>query len=396
MNSRDLLPIGTKPDASPHDVTVEASPPNAASDLVKVVGPEEVIFQWATQACEPSDLPDIPARAFRDAQDRVHLIASHHTNRQMIGPNLNQVTHNCTPIMHSHDDPDPSRFDSREWIHAVYTTDGMTVYALVHNEYQGHRYADQCPSDKYVQCWFNAITLAVSHDGGDTFTHAEPPNHLVVSIPYQYPSDSGPAGSYSPSNIVRHPTDGFYYTLIHLEGYRDQKSGTCVMRTHDLADPRSWRAWDGAGFNVQFINPYQISPTRIHDHVCQPIDPGNIQNMSQSLTFNTHYNRFLLVGLAHEADPDTGERKWGIYYTMSDDLINWTPRRLLMGVTTPTSYECGDTSPIAYPSLLDPDSPSRNFETTGKRAYLYFTRFNYILCRQSPNRDLIRVPIEFP
>ena len=33
-------------------------------------------------------------------------------------------------------------------------------------------------------------------------------------------------------------------------------------------------------------------------------------------------------------------------------------------------FECGDPDPIAYPSLLDPSSPSRTFETTGRHPYL--------------------------
>ena len=59
------------------------------------------------------------------------------------------------------------------------------------------------------------------------------------------------------------------------------------------------------------------------------------------------------------------------------------------------TYRCGDPEPIAYPSVLDPDSSSRNFETTGKRAYLYFTRYNYESCQETLDRDLVRVPIEF-
>ena len=46
-----------------------------------------------------------------------------------------------------------------------------------------------------------------------------------------------------------------------------------------------------------------------------------------------------------------------------------------------------------YPSLLDPQSDSRNFETTGKTAYLYYTRHNF--GQGSPDRDLIRVAVEF-
>ena len=54
-----------------------------------------------------------------------------------------------------------------------------------------------------------------------------------------------------------------------------------------------------------------------------------------------------------------------------------------------------DADPVDYPSVLDPDRPSRNFETTGEQAYLYFTCFNYASCRETFDTDEIRVPIEF-
>jgi hypothetical protein len=45
--------------------------------------------------------------------------------------------------------------------------------------------------------------------------------------------------------------------------------------------------------------------------------------------------------------------------------------------------------------LLDPDSPARNFETTGRRPWLYFTRFHYKRCGSTLNRDLVRVRVRF-
>jgi hypothetical protein len=102
----------------------------------------------------------------------------------------------------------------------------------------------------------------------------------------------------------------------------------------------------------------------------------------------------LLVGTAVERDRE-GNTVSGIYYSTSDDLIDWTPRELIVEKENRHTYRCGDPNPVDYPSVLDPDSTSRNFETTGKRAYLYFTRFNYESCKQTFDRDLIRVPIEF-
>jgi hypothetical protein len=49
--------------------------------------------------------------------------------------------------------------------------------------------------------------------------------------------------------------------------------------------------------------------------------------------------------------------------------------------------------PVHNPSVLDPTSTSRNFETIGKTAYLYYTQFHTQNCQQGPDRDLVRVPI---
>src|SRR3712207_6655656 len=239
--------------------------------------------------------------------------------------------------MPSHNDPDPAEFNDREWLHSTYTPDGEKVFALVHNEYQGHTHPGRCPSGEYLECWYNAVTLAVSTDGGASFEHAQPPTHLVASIPYQYAPDSGPAGVFQPSNIVHNAAHGYYYALIRMQRYRTQPQGTCLMRTTDLADPGSWRAWDGSGFNVRFVNPYLEPDEPEEDHVCRPVSYEEIQLMVESLTFNTYLDRYLLVGTAGRPGR-VGETASGIYYSTSEDLIHWTPRRPVMEVQSVHTY----------------------------------------------------------
>jgi hypothetical protein len=49
-------------------------------------------------------------------------------------------------------------------------------------------------------------------------------------------------------------------------------------------------------------------------------------------------------------------------------------------------------SNLAYPSLVDPDDTSRNFEVTSQNPYMYFTRIN----RMNPlDFDLLRVRVQF-
>lgn len=52
------------------------------------------MFDWTGERCDDNDIPDAPARAFRDSRGRVHLIVSHFETRELIGSGLNQVTLN--------------------------------------------------------------------------------------------------------------------------------------------------------------------------------------------------------------------------------------------------------------------------------------------------------------
>jgi hypothetical protein len=85
----------------------------------------------------------------------------------------------------------------------------------------------------------------------------------------------------------------------------------------------------------------------------------------------------------------------GFYYSLSGDLVHWSARKLVQEAVVPQTYRCGDQDPVYYPSVLDPKSSSPNFETTGRQAYLYYTRFHYKACAQTQDRDLVRVPVEF-
>ena len=362
----------------------------------KIVGPEELVFDWSRQACEAIDYPDLPARAFRNANGRVQLLVSHYVNRRLRGKGLNRrLFHDCGAVMSSDFDGDPANFNDREWLASTYTLNGRTVFALVHNEYQGHRHRGQCPSGVYRRCWYNAITLARSDDGGRSYAQALPPANLVAVTPYRYAPDGGPSGILMPSNIVRNARDGHYYAFVTVRHEGAQERGSCLMRTRNLGDPRSWRAWDGRDFTVTFVDPYRPGPKTPAAHTCKPVALDEIQEMGQGLIYSTHFQQWLLVGRAGQYDPRRRRTVWGVYFSLSKDLLHWSRRRLMMEAELTSTYHCGDRDPIAYPTIIDPGSSSRNFETTGKRAYLYYTRSNYDSCRQTPDRDLVRIPIEF-
>jgi len=362
---------------------------------VRVASAEEVVFRWSRDACEPSDAPDLPVRAFRDSSGQVQMTISHFRNRRLTGSDFDRLRHPCEVSLGSHGNPDPGRFDDREWIAATYTDDGRTVIALVHNEYQGHRRPARCPSRRYFSCWYNSVTLARSEDGGRTFEHAPSPEHLVAAPLYPYRPETGPVGVLSPSNIVFNRRDGHYYSLAHVRRFGAQPEGTCVLRTPTPSRAGSWRAWSGAAFDRRMASPYSPTRTPVANRVCEPVSEREIGGVPQSLTYNTYFDRFLLVGRAGAWDPRRRRVVWGFYFSLSKDLLHWTERRLIMETEFAETYRCGDRNPYNYASVIDRRSRSRNFATSGRRVDLYFTRFNYERCRQTQNRDLLRVPIEF-
>lgn len=374
----------------------EDSGPQAITSLpaVTISGKQTTVLDWSRDACSSNDYADLPVRAYRDAQGQVQMVTSHVVNRRMSGSSLGDLRHSCDVVFRSDENPDPARFDDREWIAAPYTPDGRNVYALLHEEYQGHRHGGRCPSGVYFNCWYNAITFATSRDGGRTFQQPEPPRQLVAASPYRYKAEAGPYGLFAPSNIVRNPRDGYYYALVRAEKHRAQRRGSCLIRTRDLSNPQEWRGWNGFSFGVRFVDPYRFKITKANEHVCDPVSPTEIQSMSSSLTWSTHFNKWLLIGAASESSP-TGRTAWGVFYSLSDDLIHWQRRKLIREVEFVYTYKCGDQNPIMYPSLLDPKSTSRNFATVGKNSWLYFTRSHYKSCKLTSNRDLVRVPVTF-
>ena len=84
-----------------------------------------------------------------------------------------------------------------------------------------------------------------------------------------------------------------------------------------------------------------------------------------------------------------------MYYSLSHDLIHWTPRKLLVEVPLVNSWVCGQEFPWGFPSVIDHDSRSRVFETSDRTFHLYYTVHNRPDCVQGLDRDLMRVPIQF-
>jgi hypothetical protein len=111
--------------------------------------------------------------------------------------------------------------------------------------------------------------------------------------------------------------------------------------------------------------------------------------------WSTYLNKWVATGTERDYEPAFGEIIKGFYFSLSDDLVHWTPRQLIMRVETGDSWQCGDPDPYAYPSLIDPSSTDRNFATMDQTTFLYMIGNRRENCMHTNKRDVWRVPIEF-
>src|ERR1700733_992304 len=332
---------------------------------VAVSGEMATVYSKSQNACDSVDIPDAPARAIRTASGAVQLYAPHFHNRRLVGPDLLHLSNDCRVVFEGSERDDPAAFDDRAWITSLYTPDGRTIFAAVHNEFQGHRRPALCPTGRYIDCWYNTITAAVSHDEGRHFDRVASESGLIATLPYRYDEVVGHhVGYFNPSNMVL--KDTALFMMVFTTEARAQKPGNCLLRTDKVSDPTHWRAWDGEGFEATFINPYTTSGSK-DAHVCAPVGGGQLRWPVTSLV--RHAPSGLFIALMMNGAHDGG----GVFYATSPNLIDWSSPMKLMDGLGESGYRCGDVAPIAYPSLLDAQSTDRNFTTVGRSAALFLT-----------------------
>lgn len=348
--------------------------PTRAMELT-LVGEPQTMVEGGRGACGGGFIPDAGARAFRTADGGIRMIAAHHVNRVLEGPSLEALTANCKVVYRGAYSHEPQDYDDHAWIAGIYSPDGRTVHALVHDELHGHRRPDLCPAARYMACWANRITGAVSTDGGLSFTRTG----LIAAPPYRYDGTLGRhVGYFSPANIIE--KDGWYYATIFATTWGAQKHGVCLMRTRELGDPASWRAWDGRGFTVRFIDAYR-SDALPENHVCTPVGAlgAPVTGLVRHRPTGTYIATLSAAG--------------GVYLSTSPDLIAWSPPKLVWAVPVIGQQGCDEPWAIGYPALIDETAPERNFESVGDEAWLYYTRMWTEACKLTMRRDLVRVRV---
>ena len=363
----------------------------APSLTFHVTGPMETIVNHKKDACNEVDIPDEAAHAWRDASGTVRLIASHHENLELSGPDLNHLKSTCKLAYAAGGSAHPEDFNDMGWIESVYTTDGKTIHGIVSMDYHPLRHHLPCSEPKGDPCWYSVLTQVDSHDGGRSFTAPVPgASRFIAGAPYQFdPQHPEVVGALVPTQMVT--WNGYVYAFFSMAGSRDQKTGDCLVRTKDPADPAGWRAWDGAGFNVQFIDPYPKPLANPVAHTCQPVGGRNLFSPVRSLLRLDGNKGFLAVMVGPHRVGD--KLSTAVLASTSTDLLNWSTPVPIMDLPFYHPGGCS-TDPhgvsFGYPSLLDPASPSLNFNTFGSSGYLYLTLYRYC---EGLNRDLVRFPI---
>jgi hypothetical protein len=213
---------------------------------------------------------------------------------------------------------------------------------------------------------------------------------LVASVPYRYdPQARRHIGYFNPSNLVEH--DGAIYAMMWSTGYREQPRGNCLIRTEHAEAHASWRAWNGSAFVTDFIDPYR-SAAPPAQHVCRAIDRDHLGGPVVSLVRHAPSGAYVAMFVGANSTGDAA-LPWAVFASGGWDLVAWSLPRLVIPVARFDTISCTVPTPLAYPSLLDPDSPSINFDTVGDTAELFLTRFNLAGCLISLDRDLVRLPV---
>lgn len=281
------------------------------------------------------DIADAPLRLWRDAAGGLRALASVDLgSRGFAAPGpagrLADLVHTCALYANSTRNESFADYASHEWIHSSWRDeqDDRRLVALTHMEY--HCDEPTCPyygtplAD--ADSWLTAVTLMASEDGGASWAHARPaPAHVVAVPPFVWNETLGAAGITfgfrSPSNILK-ARDGYYYATVTAgwgTSMLGQQAGACMLRTRDVTDPASWRAWGGAAFDVDLsVSPYAHPSLDPAQHICVPFTNSTYM----TLAWSTLYNAYLLFGTTG------GDDGAGWSFALSDDLIawrDWTP-----------------------------------------------------------------------
>jgi hypothetical protein len=357
--------------------------PRASADgqELRVSGPEELVASSESVTCPRGEMHsfDQPAAAYRRDGGTVVLLAGNRRGYHFEGPSLDAVAEvRCGALLPRASHADPGKFRDNEWLFAIRSIGPGRAVGIVHNEYHGSEHGVsgcKVTSLRDFECWYGSVTQVRSADDARSFQRAEPPAGVVAALPYLFRPGMKRAGLFSPK-VAEDPRTGEVYLLVTVaDRNRRMRGQQCLLKARDDA-LSAWRAWDGSGFTLNIGSPYDSRSTA----ECAAVMEGDLTSVKYLA------GKDFFVGVGHGAK--------GFWYAFSGDLIHWSGAQKFTSVPVPSAWNLGDPPPEAYPSLLDPDSSSRNFDRLDKRPYLYFVRFAVEDGKvELRKRRLLRVPV---
>jgi hypothetical protein len=342
-----------------------------------IVSEFKPVFDWAATSCGKLDLPDAGLRAFRRNDNSIEALAAHYTNYFMTGDDLFSLKKNCHVAYNSRHDADPAAFNDQTWIAATWTDDGRNVVGVGHLEYHGELHKGHCNAPPNIQCRYGALLHLVSYDGGADFTKSTPTP--LAAVPDRQSASQPPSeGFFQPSNVFER--DGWKYVFIRSSGGGSQPNGTCLMRSSNPMNPKSWEIYDGAGFHPSLFNPYEEDGA--DRKPCAQI--STLTGMVWSVL--TYRDTGALVAIVSLLDPKTGKTR--LATATSDDVLHWGEPLDVENLALEWGVPCPKSRVLAYPSLIDPASKRRNFDDTGSQPVMFMTGLEIRNCKFGLDRDL--------
>jgi hypothetical protein len=340
------------------------------------------LYDWKTQRCEEEFIPDSPARAFRRADGQVTLISTHRENWSLVGPNFKSLRPNCRPLIRSKANTSANSALGLLWLQGFFTTDGKKIAALVSEDRTAINKSLGCTAPRLSgRCWLNNILAAQSNDMGQSFQILGSQERTVATLAKVYP-DKGKArfGAFTISNIIQ--KNNYKYFMSWVQGENVQPAGNCLFRNDDPFRPERWRAWDGQNFTIDMRQPGKT---------CKTI--AGLPHEVRSLTLHTRSGRWIAVMAGRQKLEGDSAPVSGFYYTTSSNLFNWTPLRRIMAaqISADSKYPYY----LNYPSLIDPDSKSRLFDTIdGNNPILLFMMHQLDNGRGTMHRNIKYISIK--
>ncbi len=328
--------------------------------------------------CDALDLPDAPLRAFRLADGSIRAFATHYRNRALVGSSFDDLTESCSVAYEGATDPDPSRFDYKTWIASTWLAEDGSVFALGHNEYQAHELAGRCSSRDYFACWYNSIVLLHSTDSGRTFERYGKGGGLLLAPDFIDTLGQGhPRGYTSPTNLIE--SGNFVYTLVAYSGLDPKDRGRCVLRSSLPIGADSWQILTKDGFVKPNGSPF-LDKAKLRCRYIEGVNGfvGSIAKVS---------GKDLFIATVAEDDSEGGS----IVAYFSPDLVHWSHREVLLRVSLFWSTACASGHRYSYPSLLDEQSSTANFDEVGSTATLFLVRSG---CRVGTDRALVKTSVK--